>query len=158
MHLGTCGIASGAEEIKKSVIKEIEGRKNKDLVLATSGCVGYCELEPMMTIEDPKGERVTYHSLTQEDTGKIFSGHIDSGIIVNDLDPIIENSDLAKFYDFQESRVLHNRGRIDPFRIEDYISYDGYRGLFRAIELNDPQDLSKLSQIPGCVVGVVPGS
>jgi NADH:ubiquinone oxidoreductase subunit F (NADH-binding)/(2Fe-2S) ferredoxin len=141
VHLGTCGIASGADEIKSKVIQEINKRKNGNIIFSTSGCVGFCALEPMMTIEDYKGEKTTYHSLGQEDVASIFSGHIDKGKILYELNPIIKGSKLAGFYDFQVSRVLHNRGRIDPFKIEDYISFDGYRGLLKSIEMADPEGL-----------------
>jgi NADH-quinone oxidoreductase subunit F len=141
VHLGTCGIASGADEIQRSVLQEINKRENGNVIFSTSGCVGFCALEPMMTIEDYKGEKTTYHSLKQEDVASIFSGHIDNGKILYELNPIVKDSKLAEFYDFQVSRVLHNRGRIDPFKIDDYISFDGYRGLLKSIEMDDPESI-----------------
>ncbi|HAJ95735.1 MAG TPA: hypothetical protein DCP02_05830, partial [Actinobacteria bacterium] len=149
VHLGTCGIASGAAEIKNKVKEKIDNKENKNLIFSTSGCVGYCELEPMITIEDHEGEKIIYHSLKGEDIDKIFSEHIDKGKIIYELNPILKDSSLAGFYNFQESRVLHNRGRIDPFKIEDYISFDGYRGLLKAIKLNDPSGLIKIVSSSG---------
>jgi len=144
VHLGTCGIASGADVVKEETEKEIAGRKGKNLIFTTSGCVGYCELEPMMTVEDSKGKRVTYHSLKDGDVAAIFSEHIDKGKIISDLNPIYKGSELENFYKFQESRVLHNRGRIDPFDIEDYIASDGYYALVNALKENDSLKLIKI--------------
>ena len=143
VHLGTCGIASGAEIIQNSVKKEIVSRKRSDIEFTTSGCVGFCALEPMFTVESYDLPPVTYHSLDRDKVKKIFKNHIDNSRIPEELDPITENSKLANFYRYQKSRVLRNRGKIDPFRIEDYIAEDGYLGLAHAIETGNPEKIIK---------------
>lgn len=144
VHLGTCGIASGAEDISSAVKEEINKRDRKDIAFATSGCVGFCSLEPMMTIEGFNSEPVTYHSLDNNKVKIIFDSHINKGEIVSELEPIIKDTGIADFYKYQESRVLRNRGKIDPFKITDYIARDGYQGLIKAISLNDPDEVIKI--------------
>ena len=51
VHMGTCGIASGAREILSAFMKEIENVDAKDIILTTSGCAGLCSKEPMATME-----------------------------------------------------------------------------------------------------------
>ena len=143
VHLGTCGIASGAETIQNSVKKEISSRKRSDIEFTTSGCVGFCALEPMLTVESYDLPPVTYHSLDRDKLKKIFKSHIYNGKIPEELKPITEDSGLADFYKYQESRVLRNRGKIDPFKIEDYIVKDGYSGLAHAIETGSPEKIIK---------------
>src|SRR4030066_980536 len=143
VHLGTCGIASDAEIIYASVKEAITSGKRNNIEFTTSGCVGFCALEPMLTIESYNLPPVTYYSLDKDKVKKIFEKHIDNGEIAEELKPITANSELANFYKYQESRVLRNRGKIDPFKIEDYISKDGYFGLARAIEIGDSDKIIK---------------
>ncbi|MHB1336377.1 MAG: NADH-quinone oxidoreductase subunit NuoF [Candidatus Humimicrobiaceae bacterium] len=144
VHLGTCGIASGAEAISSTVKEEIDKRSRKDIIFATSGCVGFCSLEPMMTIESFNSEPVIYHSLDSDKVKIIFDAHINKGEIVSELEPIIKDADIADFYKYQESRVLRNRGKIDPFKITDYIARDGYQGLLKAITMSDPDKIIQI--------------
>lgn len=133
VHLGTCGIASGADVVRDMVKEYLNERDSNRVISASSGCVGFCALEPMLTIDSFDLEPVTYYSLDSEKVGKIFKIHIDTGRIVQELEPITAKSRLNDFYRFQESRVLRNRGKIDPFKIEDYIAKDGYYSLAKAI-------------------------
>ncbi len=144
VHLGTCGIASGAEEIKDAVLQEIKKREHKDVRFTTSGCVGFCALEPMITIESNNSGPATYYQLDKEKIKQIFETHIEKGRPLKDLKPITENSELANFYKFQESRVLRNRGKIDPFKIEDYISRDGYFALAKSLGFKDKRKIIKI--------------
>lgn len=143
VHLGTCGIASGADIIKDRVKKELNLRDKNSIDFTTSGCVGFCALEPMLTIESYNMEPVIYHSLDKDKVRRIFSTHIDSGKIPEELEPITEDSPLSGFYKYQESRVLRNRGKIDPFKIEDYIAKDGYLALTKVIEGGSPERIIK---------------
>ena len=144
VHLGTCGIASGAQSISSTVREEIEKSNRKDISFATSGCIGFCSLEPMMTIECSNSEPVIYHSLDSDKVKIIFDAHINKDKIVYELEPIIEESALADFYKYQESRVLRNRGKIDPFNINDYIVRDGYQGLLKAITMSEPEEIIQI--------------
>ncbi len=144
VHLGTCGIASGAETIRDSVMSETTSRKRSDIEFTTSGCVGFCALEPMLTVESYNFPPVTYYSLDKGKVKEIFSSHIDNGKIAEELNPITADSDLANFYKYQESRVLRNRGKINPFEIEDYIAANGYFGLMRAMEIGNPEKIIKI--------------
>jgi NADH-quinone oxidoreductase subunit F len=143
VHLGTCGIASGAETIIDSVKEEVAFRKHSDIEFTTSGCVGFCALEPMLTVESYNLSSVMYHSLDKDKVKILFKNHIDQGKIAEELNPITADSELADFYRYQESRVLRNRGKIDPFKIEDYIEKNGYFGLASVIEIGDPEKIIK---------------
>lgn len=143
IHMGTCGIASGAEEIKKVVEHEIENKNIRNIVYTISGCIGFCSREPMLTIESCYSEPVIYHSLDEEKVRKIFDKHVIKGEIVEELEPITSGPGLFDFYKYQESRLLHNRGKINPFKIEDYISRDGYQGFVKALEYG-PDEIIKI--------------
>lgn len=84
VHLGTCGIASGARPILKAFMDRMEESAAEDVILTTSGCAGLCSHEPMATVE-LKGEApVKYIDLTEEKVGKVFAGHVMGGKIVTE--------------------------------------------------------------------------
>ncbi len=82
VHMGTCGIASGAREIMDAVMSEIETRDIKDVIVTTTGCAGLCSREPMATVELLGNPPVKYVDLTKEKVKKIFDEHILGGNIV----------------------------------------------------------------------------
>ncbi len=82
VHMGTCGIASGAREIMDAVMNEIAARDLKDVIVTTSGCAGLCSREPMATVELLGKPPVKYVDLTKEKVKKIFDEHIMGGNIV----------------------------------------------------------------------------
>ena len=54
VHMGTCGIASGARDVVNALAEELEKSGRTDIRLTTSGCIGACEHEPVMTVETPR--------------------------------------------------------------------------------------------------------
>ena len=84
VHMGTCGIASGAQEIMDTLKREIETKNIKDVMLSSSGCAGLCSKEPMATVEIPGKPPVKYADLTTEKIKKIFEDHVLAGKIVTE--------------------------------------------------------------------------
>ncbi len=84
VHMGTCGIASGARGIMNVFLSQKDETKAKDLILTTSGCAGLCSREPMATVELKGETAVKYVDLTEEKVKKIFSQHVLSGNIVKE--------------------------------------------------------------------------
>ena len=86
VHMGTCGIAAGARDILAAVLKEVEERGLKDILVTNSGCAGLCSQEPMMTVEavnEPAPVKYVY--LTADKVKKIFDSHIMKGQILKDF-------------------------------------------------------------------------
>jgi NADP-reducing hydrogenase subunit HndB len=82
VHMGTCGIASGARDIMDALMEEIEKKEIKDVIVTTSGCAGLCSREPMATIELPGKPPVKYVDLTKAKVKQIFNEHVLGGFIV----------------------------------------------------------------------------
>ncbi|OCL27651.1 NADH dehydrogenase [Orenia metallireducens] len=82
--MGTCGIAAGAREILKAVMAEIN-KRNLDVIVTQTGCIGMCEKEPLLDVQMPGKERITYGNLTKDDVSKIVVEHIVNGKVVEDL-------------------------------------------------------------------------
>ncbi len=84
VHMGTCGIAAGARAVMSTLMKEIEERDVKDVILITSSCAGLCSREPMMTVEVQDQPPVKYVDLTPDKAKEIFVKHVLSGEIVKE--------------------------------------------------------------------------
>jgi len=82
IHMGTCGIAAGARKLMSVVLKEIEEKKIKDVMVTTSGCAGLCSREPMATVEILGKPPVKYCDLNEERMKEIFVQHVLKGEIV----------------------------------------------------------------------------
>ena len=72
VHMGTCGIASGAREVVNAVAAELESTGRTDIRLTTSGCIGACEHEPVMTVEKLGAQPVLYGHLDAAKAREVF--------------------------------------------------------------------------------------
>jgi NADP-reducing hydrogenase subunit HndB len=82
IHMGTCGIASGSREILSAMIADLTACERLDVRVATSGCIGACEHEPVMTVEVLDQPRVIYGDLTADKAREIWQKHVMGGVIV----------------------------------------------------------------------------
>jgi len=85
VHMGTCGIASGARDILSSFLKHIEETDAKDIIITTSGCAGLCSHEPMATVELKDEPPVKYIDLSVDKVARIFDEHVMGGQIVKEF-------------------------------------------------------------------------
>jgi len=85
VHMGTCGIASGAREIMSTFLDEFNSRDITDIMLTSSGCAGLCSEEPMVTVEMEDYAPIKYGGLNPEKTKKILNEHIIEGNVVEEF-------------------------------------------------------------------------
>ncbi len=81
--MATCGIAAGARSVMMALVEEINNRELNNIVVTQSGCMGACQLEPMMEVYC-EGEKTTYVKVTPDDAKKIVAEHIVSGQVVKE--------------------------------------------------------------------------
>ena len=84
IHMGTCGIASGAKEVMDSLLKTIEEKGITDIIVTTSGCAGLCSHEPMVTVEYMDTAPVKYVKVDPKQIKDILISHAMQGKIVQD--------------------------------------------------------------------------
>lgn len=82
IHMGTCGIAAGARKVMDALLREIEKKDAKGILVATSGCAGLCSREPMATVELLGKPPVKYVDLSASKMRKVFQDHVLEGRIV----------------------------------------------------------------------------
>jgi NADP-reducing hydrogenase subunit HndB len=81
VHMGTCGIASGARDVLNSLMGEIEQAGVSDVVVTTSGCMGLCSREPLVTVEILGKEPIKYELMNANKMRQVFKRHILEGEI-----------------------------------------------------------------------------
>lgn len=81
VHMGTCGIASGAKAVFDTLNKEIAAGRVKDIIVTTSGCMGLCSREPLVTVEILNKEPIKYEYVNADKMSQIFKKHILKGEI-----------------------------------------------------------------------------
>ncbi len=81
VHMGTCGIASGAKEVMDTLLQEIETAGANDVVVTTSGCMGLCSREPLVTVEVLNQDPIKYEYMNSNKMRQVFKRHILGGEI-----------------------------------------------------------------------------
>ena len=81
VHMGTCGIASGAREVMDALMRAIEEVGVSDVVVTTSGCMGLCSREPLVTVEIIGQEPIKYEYVNPNKMRQIFKRHVLEGEI-----------------------------------------------------------------------------
>ena len=77
--MATCGIAAGARPVMLAFMDEISKRGLNHVTVSQTGCVGMCRLEPMVDVQLPGQEKVTYVHMTPEKVGRVVAEHIVNG-------------------------------------------------------------------------------
>ncbi|MCS7120728.1 MAG: NuoF family protein [Nitrososphaerota archaeon] len=98
-----------------------------------TGCVGTCYVGPAVVVEP--GDYL-YQNVKPEDAKEIVRSHIVEGKPVERL--LYKNE---AFFRKQVKIVMRNAGKIDPFRIEDYLAVGGYFALIKCLEKMTPKDV-----------------
>ncbi|MBP1711347.1 MAG: NAD(P)-dependent iron-only hydrogenase iron-sulfur protein [Deltaproteobacteria bacterium] len=81
VHMGTCGIASGAKEVMDTLLAEIDAAKVHDVIVTTSGCMGLCSREPLVTVEIINEPPIKYEYVNPNKIRQIFKRHVLAGEI-----------------------------------------------------------------------------
>jgi NADH:ubiquinone oxidoreductase subunit F (NADH-binding)/(2Fe-2S) ferredoxin/Pyruvate/2-oxoacid:ferredoxin oxidoreductase delta subunit len=143
---GTGCVSCGAFKLKEALEKEVARQKLQDEVLVvTTGCNGFCERGPILMVH-PDG--VFYQRLKVEDVPYLVEEHLIKGRPVEKFmyvppakrTPVPKMADI-EFFKHQRLIVLRNRGRIDPEKIEEYIAYDGYEAMAKALTAMTPAEI-----------------
>lgn len=142
---GTCGQASGANDLIRIAKKEIllKGLTEK-INLRITGCHGFCEMEPSVLVE-PAG--IFYPKITRRNMIRIIDSVIKGAVLLDLLykDPvtneIIEKQNDIPFFKKQSRSILSQNEKIDPIRIYNYIENGGYTSLVKVLEKSTPSEV-----------------
>ena len=142
-----CSSSGSAKLIERFEEQLKEKGLDKEVKVVRTGCFGLCEAGPVVIVY-PEG---TFYSRVQvDDVDEIVSEHLLKGRKVQRLvyvDHKTHESSVQKslseigFYKQQERVALRNCGVIDPENIDEYIAFDGYRALAKALTEMTPEQV-----------------
>lgn len=84
VEMGTTGISSGAREILKTFLDEIERRNLKDVIVTQTGEKGLITHQPIVIIEEMGKPKVVYGDVTVEIAKRIIEEHIIKGVPISE--------------------------------------------------------------------------
>ena len=169
---GTGCVANGSLQIFKAFEAEIAKRgldvitridldgttatteEGKSMVLLSqSGCQGFCQMGPLVTIE-PEG---TFYVLVKaEDVPEIVEKTLVNNELVERLlykvpstGKHCKTTEEIPFYALQKRTVLKKCGNINPEDLNEYIARDGYKAALKAYMEMTPESVCKEIMVSG---------
>jgi NADH:ubiquinone oxidoreductase subunit F (NADH-binding)/NAD-dependent dihydropyrimidine dehydrogenase PreA subunit/(2Fe-2S) ferredoxin len=156
--MATCGLSTGAGRVYEVLQKGVEKAK-LPILLGQTGCIGFCQKEPVVDILEPGKPRVFYQGVTPERSMELVQKWLDNKVVEDLLLCKMESEDWiaegtikdysvhhlpggldgtphyhqVPFYSKQLKIALRNCGFINPDLIEEYIARGGYFGLYKAL-------------------------
>ncbi len=161
--MATCGRAAGAEAVYEALRQRVSQR-GLNATLATTGCIGYCQGEPLVDVRLPGHGRVIFKEVTRPQARGLVDGlarghlPVDGAWCVLDEEPsalgdakqrftrppgaeaVIPSTEVP-FFARQQKIVLRNCGFIDPTSLAEYAARGGYRALAHVLAELTPQQV-----------------
>ena len=150
-HVLVCGgtgcTSSGSETLIERFEQQLEKQAlEREVKVIRTGCFGLCEAGPVVIVY-PEG--TFYAHVKAEDVDEIVTEHLLKGRIVRRLvySDKGDHHDAGKplgeidFYKHQTRIALRNCGVIAPENIDEYIAFDGYKALGKALTEMSPDDV-----------------
>ena len=83
--MATCGIAAGARPVLNALVEGVnnEGLTEK-VTVSQTGCIGICQLEPIVEVFEPGKEKTTYVKMTPEKAARVIEEHLKNSNVVNE--------------------------------------------------------------------------
>ena len=139
---GTCGLGAGAEETRKQTLKWLEEHQ-MDAEVVSVGCIGLCAYEPLLDVQLPGYNRVSFSQVQGADVASLLDQVME---FTAPQEKVLfqfrskarawENvpfMDEHPYFAPQERIVLKNCGLVDPERIDEYLARGGYQALKKAL-------------------------
>ena len=83
--MATCGIAAGARPVLNAFVEKVnEADLASKVTVSQTGCVGYCQLEPIVEVYEAGKDKVTYVKMTAEKAAEVVEKHLKGGNVVTE--------------------------------------------------------------------------
>jgi NADH:ubiquinone oxidoreductase subunit F (NADH-binding)/Pyruvate/2-oxoacid:ferredoxin oxidoreductase delta subunit len=142
---GTCGLGAGAAQTLEAV-KQYIAENKIDAEIVEVGCVGLCAVEPIIDVQIPQKNRISFQLVTADKVkgilDAVFAGQTpDTRQIMGQYRSPNSTAwqgaafiDEHPFFAPQTRWVLENCGIQNPLDLEEYIARGGYSGLNRILK------------------------
>ncbi len=154
--MASCGLAAGADKVYEAFEKRYW--RDASFILGKTGCIGFCQKEPLVTVSIPDTGVVLLQKVTPDWSARIadaFSGGgVPPSLVLCRLDEEAEEEESLglggmDFFRKQKKIALRNCGIIDPENIAEYAATGGYLALIEALHKHTPADILELVGISG---------
>ncbi len=151
---GTCGLGAGADKTQKKV-EEYLAKNNIDAKIIKTGCIGLCSSEPILDVQIPGYNRISFENITEEKVDNILNKILSLELPEENIlcqfksqnnriwEGVVDISEHP-FFAPQKRLVLNNCGIIDPVSIEQYIANGGYKSYIKTLSIYTPEDICTL--------------
>ncbi|MBQ1962237.1 MAG: (2Fe-2S) ferredoxin domain-containing protein [Clostridia bacterium] len=90
--MATCGISAGARPVLNAFVEGVNEAGLADKVtVSQTGCVGLCQLEPIVEVYEADKEKVTYVKMDAEKAKKVIEEHLKGGKVVAEYTVATQN-------------------------------------------------------------------
>lgn len=149
-HVLVCGGTGCTSSNSEAIMSElnqnlVKNQLDSEVKVVQTGCFGLCEEGPIMVIY-PEG--TMYCRVDVKDVPEIVEEHLLKGRLVTRLLEASsqvqeDNQDIeqSSFFKKQLRVALRNCGRINPEEIDEYIAFDGYKALAKALSEMTPVEV-----------------
>lgn len=141
------GCTSSKSPLILKKLNELIKKNNLENVRAVMvGCLGLCSKGPIVIV---RPEDTFYSKVTVDDCEEIITSHIMNGKVVDRLlakditGNNVKSLDELPFYKKQKRVALKNCGIINPEDIDEYIAFDGFKALEKALTKMTPEEVIK---------------
>ncbi len=80
--MATCGIAAGARPVLNEFVEAVAKKGLSNVTVTQTGCIGVCQFEPVVEVQAPGQEKVTYVKMTPDKVAEIVEEHLINGRVV----------------------------------------------------------------------------
>ena len=74
----SCGLSAGARDVEAAAARAVE-KLGLDATVSRTGCIGFCQREPMLDLLVPGGPRVSYGMMNPAKTSNLLESYASSG-------------------------------------------------------------------------------
>ena len=165
--MATCGVAAGAQAVYDALVEEA-ANQGLDAAITRTGCIGFCQQEPLVDVRSPGKPRITYGQMTPDRARRIVADlangddlHEEWAIFRTDEDELVVSDRTVTlatdpgangfgniplyqehpFFRKQRRIILRNCGLIDAEDIEQYVARGGYRAMLKALSEMTPDQV-----------------
>ena len=139
-------VALGSRGLLETLKKELSKQDLTEKIgIKETGCLGFCEKGPRVTVY-PGG--ISYFQVKPEDISDIIrtsyngEGTVDRLLYKdNTTKETAEKLEDIPFYKLQQRLLLSDNEKIDPRKIEDYVSIGGYSALSKVLQTMTPEQV-----------------
>ena len=172
--MATCGISAGGDKVYPALAKKI-AELGLDVALEMTGCIGFCQREPLVDVVYPNRVRLTYQAMNVEKAEALVEAIKADQIYPENLLCRIDQEELlidgklkvyanphpvklsvevpryeeVPFFKKQVKIALRNCGYINPERIEESIGRGGYQALYKVLKEMTPKEVIALVKDSG---------